>query len=494
MADVFSPQVVTREIDVSTVAPSVSSSIAAIVGGATKGALDTPTFITTPNEFVDTFGEPITTSFLGYTAINYLRQGNQLWVTRVASLAGSDPYATATTNTKASITSESISTFGITETLTLQFDFSDEVAINFAPATSTDITTMIATINAALEASEPKLGVAELSGTNKIKITSQSNAGPNARVVYISADSGGVMEAAFSGKSGVGTRAVTTQSALTAGSVTSNSAATYNTNVTYASIKGNDSISPKKASGTLYNVSKLSQSAYGIFAVADNNFATGTYNSATITLAAQPGAGETITITDTSVSPNVTATFTSTATSPSAGEFQIGATVNETASNLATAINTVDGVNAIDTNAKIPSANVTAVADGADITLTQISPDASKVITLTVGSPNNITLPSPAQLSGGTTGDWFSVEVPTSSDLTTDGVENNAIYYFMANADFTYNTTVSAATSIAAALAAKTAYDSTDVIGFTASSNSNQFTISAASEIITTPTDLQAQH
>ena len=95
---VQSPQVITREVDLSAVAPSISTTIGAIVGGAVKGPTNEPTFVSTPEQYIDIFGTPTTTSFLGLTAINFLRQGNQLWVTRIASKAGDDPIATANTS------------------------------------------------------------------------------------------------------------------------------------------------------------------------------------------------------------------------------------------------------------------------------------------------------------------------------------------------------------------------------------------------------------
>ena len=61
-----------------------------MIGTATKGPVNTPTLITSPEQFVQTFGNPITTSYLGYAALAYLENGNQLWINRVGATTGTD--------------------------------------------------------------------------------------------------------------------------------------------------------------------------------------------------------------------------------------------------------------------------------------------------------------------------------------------------------------------------------------------------------------------
>jgi hypothetical protein len=274
MAEVQSPQVITREIDVSNVAPSISSSIGAILGGAVKGAVNTPTFITTPEQFIESFGNPTTDSFLGLTAINFLRQGNQLWVNRVASLAGDDPVATANTNTPATILSDVISTFAFTGNLVIQFDNDTEATISFAPTSSSSLTTIANTINAALGAYEPKLGDATVE-SGAIKITGQSRNGELSRVVVLT---DGTPDSAFESLDDSGERTVVTETALTAASITSEAVPTgeVDSTVTFATVAG-----AEYALTDTVNVSKQSREAFGIFDVSTNAFTSGVYNTAT---------------------------------------------------------------------------------------------------------------------------------------------------------------------------------------------------------------------
>lgn len=92
----LSPGVYTVEIDVSQYPSAVSTAICGMVGTAVKGPVNTPTYITNPQQFLDTFGNPTPSSYLGYAALAYLEKGNQLYITRVGATAGSDALAKAT--------------------------------------------------------------------------------------------------------------------------------------------------------------------------------------------------------------------------------------------------------------------------------------------------------------------------------------------------------------------------------------------------------------
>ena len=105
MAIQVSPGVVFTEIDLSQYAARISTSIVGLVGGAEKGPINTPTYITNELQLVQTFGEPISTvsgdsdsavSYMSHAALQYLRNGNQLWVVRVADEDGGTPAAAAT--------------------------------------------------------------------------------------------------------------------------------------------------------------------------------------------------------------------------------------------------------------------------------------------------------------------------------------------------------------------------------------------------------------
>lgn len=80
----LSPGVKTREVDFSTYVGQVSTCIVGLVGGAKRGAINKATLITSPSEYVEVFGEPLATDFGGLTALEYLKQGNQLYYVRVA--------------------------------------------------------------------------------------------------------------------------------------------------------------------------------------------------------------------------------------------------------------------------------------------------------------------------------------------------------------------------------------------------------------------------
>jgi len=92
----LSPGVYTREIDVSTYPGAVSTAICGLVGTATKGPVNIATYITNPQQFIDTFGNPTVDSYLGYASLAFLEKGNQLYVTRVGATVGPDALTKAT--------------------------------------------------------------------------------------------------------------------------------------------------------------------------------------------------------------------------------------------------------------------------------------------------------------------------------------------------------------------------------------------------------------
>jgi hypothetical protein len=92
----LSPGVYTREIDVSLYPAAVSTTICAMVGTAIKGPVNSPRYISNPQQFLDTFGDPTPISYLGYAALAYLEKGNQLYITRVGTKLGPDALADAT--------------------------------------------------------------------------------------------------------------------------------------------------------------------------------------------------------------------------------------------------------------------------------------------------------------------------------------------------------------------------------------------------------------
>ena len=83
MAVYLSPGVFPREIDLSVLPAAVGPLRPAFVGTAQRGPLNTPTYITTAQQALDTFGEPFVESYLMYAVLAYLEEGNQCYVVRV---------------------------------------------------------------------------------------------------------------------------------------------------------------------------------------------------------------------------------------------------------------------------------------------------------------------------------------------------------------------------------------------------------------------------
>ncbi len=62
----------------------VSSSSGAVVGASDRGAVKSRVLVTTTKAFIDIFGEPNPkTSFMHYSALAFLADSSQLYVTRV---------------------------------------------------------------------------------------------------------------------------------------------------------------------------------------------------------------------------------------------------------------------------------------------------------------------------------------------------------------------------------------------------------------------------
>jgi hypothetical protein len=83
MAVYMSPGVFPREVDISYVVTGFGALRPAIIGTAQKGPLNEPVYITSAQQYIDTFGEPFAESYLGYAVLAYLEEGNQCYVERV---------------------------------------------------------------------------------------------------------------------------------------------------------------------------------------------------------------------------------------------------------------------------------------------------------------------------------------------------------------------------------------------------------------------------
>jgi uncharacterized protein len=87
-----------REFDYSDYATLLSTTIVAVVGGATKGPINTPTVINSEQQLVQIFGAPTlglynASDYGLLSAVRFLKQGNRLLYTRISSIAS--PVASA---------------------------------------------------------------------------------------------------------------------------------------------------------------------------------------------------------------------------------------------------------------------------------------------------------------------------------------------------------------------------------------------------------------
>lgn len=94
MAQRVSPGIYTNELQFTEVAVEISRTTPCIIGGATKGPLNTPVRVTSEQDLVRNFGKPVESDYGLLAAVQYLKQGNSLVYLRVADSA----VATSLTN------------------------------------------------------------------------------------------------------------------------------------------------------------------------------------------------------------------------------------------------------------------------------------------------------------------------------------------------------------------------------------------------------------
>lgn len=87
MAQRVSPGIYTSELQFTEVAVEISRTTPCILGGATKGAVNTPTRVTSEQELIRTFGLPVEGDYGLLAAIEYLKRGDSLVYLRVADAA-----------------------------------------------------------------------------------------------------------------------------------------------------------------------------------------------------------------------------------------------------------------------------------------------------------------------------------------------------------------------------------------------------------------------
>lgn len=78
------PGVYVQEKDVSDIIPNLSTTVAALVGYSTKGDVgDEPVLITSGQQFIEEYGEPVLGQYFHYSALAFLQNGNRLYCKRV---------------------------------------------------------------------------------------------------------------------------------------------------------------------------------------------------------------------------------------------------------------------------------------------------------------------------------------------------------------------------------------------------------------------------
>jgi uncharacterized protein len=83
-----SPGVFTRERDISNIIPNIATTTAAIVGYSTRGEKDALRLITTPQQFLEEYGEPnAVNGYFHHSALIFLEQGKTLYAKRVCQNA-----------------------------------------------------------------------------------------------------------------------------------------------------------------------------------------------------------------------------------------------------------------------------------------------------------------------------------------------------------------------------------------------------------------------
>jgi phage tail sheath protein FI len=88
MAFQVSPGINVTEIDLTTVVPAVSTSVAAVAGVFNWGPVESPVLVSTETQLVSNFGKPSDTNYeTFYSAANFLAYSTALYVSRAADLA-----------------------------------------------------------------------------------------------------------------------------------------------------------------------------------------------------------------------------------------------------------------------------------------------------------------------------------------------------------------------------------------------------------------------
>lgn len=95
MATGLAPGVYVNEVDRSYYPAAISSTRVGMIGPASKGPVNEPVLVTTPEQFIQTFGSPMVNCYEMYGALRYLQYGSYLEYVRIGSASGTDALAAA---------------------------------------------------------------------------------------------------------------------------------------------------------------------------------------------------------------------------------------------------------------------------------------------------------------------------------------------------------------------------------------------------------------
>ena len=85
MGTFLSAGVYVQERDISDIVPNIATASAALVGYSAKGSTEDIMLITSDQQFIAEYGEPVIGQYFHYTALAYLAKGNTLYCLRVAN-------------------------------------------------------------------------------------------------------------------------------------------------------------------------------------------------------------------------------------------------------------------------------------------------------------------------------------------------------------------------------------------------------------------------
>lgn len=85
MGNYLSPGVYAREKDLSNIVAAIATTTGALVGYSAKGSITERKLITSNQQFISEYGEPVPGQYFHYSALAYLENGSALYCLRVVN-------------------------------------------------------------------------------------------------------------------------------------------------------------------------------------------------------------------------------------------------------------------------------------------------------------------------------------------------------------------------------------------------------------------------